>query len=190
MGVETRYMRGDTWTINGHTGYKLQLTKNGSLRVSSNAAAGNVAVYFGLRGWIIHADSSTEEFTSGTPSTFITIPVGQQDTDYVDRSGNYTPSQKVMVATDAVKVIVYIKFGTGSWIQTTGIFITEQIGAAQLDSNQWTITLNTYRYYDSDENLTYGEWRWGYTLNSCIDGFSWSVAAAVIGKRLLLGVGK
>lgn len=94
---------------------------------------------------------------------------------FYDKTGSYTPGSTALAATDSIVVRVYSKVGAGAWtLQQT--FTTEQLGAASLDVNAWTL-----HYYVGGRVDTSNAYMWfGYgasiEANTRIEGFAWTTA--------------
>jgi len=173
-------MQSDAWD---ETFYKLLTSNTEEGDYNLNSESGSVTVYWGIRVWKLHNGVETE-ITAGTP----VAQVSRSENGSGIQSNTYTPNQTPLDTTDTIIVRVYIKFGSGSWVLAAS-FKTDALGATQLDSVEWTVYYYTVRAYYAA--TTRGQYNWGYSgTESKITNFTWSVAAAVIGKRLLLGVGK
>lgn len=156
--VEIRYMRNDE--ILGTA----QTTAYDSISLYSDVAL--TTVYFGIRVWIVHADTSTTEVTSGTP-----VAVASGSTSGL-KSATWACPLTSLVSTDKIRVNVYTGL-TGSPINLQQTFETEQLGASSLDSATWTVyyylkRIGTSPHYD------YEFWYGQSTYNSCIGNFTWT----------------
>lgn len=173
MTVETRYFR-DASAL---------LTTQGSNLLSTLVGSSNSYVTMGIRVYVLHADTSTTEITSGTP-----VAQGRRgSTGYV--SGTWACPETSILATDAIRVEVWGKLDTTSFtLETT--HDTEVLGVTQLDGVTWTVTYHVtvrYLFY-----TYYGYWDYNIAAaNSRIDNFSYSTPAppSAVLRRLKRGVG-
>lgn len=180
MPVETRYMRSDQHTVNDLTAYKL-----GTEQSSTSATEciglydGNTYCthYLGIRIWKRAEDGTETEITAGTA---VAIASGY-DTGLISASWNCPLAS--LNPTDAIVVRVYS--GTSSpptHLEVT--FITEQLGASQLDASTWTVYYYLRRTYNFFFDQTIYDFIYGTsTYNSRIEGFSWSTAPPPVVKQ-------
>ena len=135
--VETRYFKNAQHTVNGLEAWQLATDQTGTLQTegeSRGAYYGGCDV--GIRVWKRHSDGSEEEITAGTPVAQVTVSAGAS---HELHSATWDCPQTSLADTDAIIVRVYHNMG-GEWdlIGTTE-FITEQLGASQLDASTWTV---------------------------------------------------
>ena len=176
--TETRYMRGDQHTINSLTAYQLGTTQSstGQSNLIERTGAGDGTVSWGIRVWSRDSGGTETEITSGTPVAQVSRTAAGAGL----QSNTWTCSLTGMADTDAIVVRVYAEIvGVVAWTGQAA-FITEQLGATQLDDVIWTV------YYYTEyatvaggppgSRYTRGWFHWGdATVDSRIDNFVWSV---------------
>jgi len=172
--VETRYFRSDTQTVNGLTASKLGTTQSAS-SLSATIGRGRTALsaYAGIRAWRRLSDGTEIEITSGTPVAVVST----SSTGIV--SATWSCPQTSLTTTDAVVVRVYGKWGSSGTWNLLAVFITEQLGAGQLDAATWTVYyyISYTRYVDPDTGIVTYTAAWGFgtsTFNSRIENFQWT----------------
>ncbi|MHA2404731.1 MAG: hypothetical protein ACXADH_17155, partial [Candidatus Kariarchaeaceae archaeon] len=169
--TETRYMRSDIHTINGLSVYNLGTTPSASALEDNQQTprwSGSDTVYWRIRVWIRHVDTSQTELTSGE------YLIGSRSSDGVGFLTNtWHCDQEPLVDTDAVVIGVYMQIGTTTYNPTE--FITEQLGASQLNDADWSISLYTEREYRGwPQQRTRGIFTWGdATHDSRITNFQY-----------------
>jgi len=178
MTVETRYLRSDQHTVNGLTAYVLGTSQTTSFLSRTQTFSGSPTVEWGIRVWRRAADGTETEVTSGTPVAVVSRAYDGSGL----QSATWNCPQTSMADTDAIVVRVYVR-GGGSWILLE-TFITEQLGAGQLDAATWTVYYWTSRQYVPPVGQTSTSFRFGdSTYNSRIEGFSWSVPPPPVARR-------
>jgi len=167
---ETRYFRSDTHTVNGLTAYKL-LTTNTTTAVTVsivNPAVGHI----GIRVWKRSASGVETEITSGN-AVAVALILGT--INFVQVSGSWSCPQTTLSNTDAIVVRVYLCDGSGGSQTLFATFITEQLGASQLDSATWTVYYWA-RIYGTPDTGYSAQFAFGSaTRDSRIVNFTWSV---------------
>lgn len=173
--AETRYMRSDQQTVNGLTAYILGTARSESSTYKEISESGEYDVRWRVYVYVRHADGSTDSIASGYV--------------YRDADGeglqtlNLDIPQTSLVSTDAVEVVVRILIYS---VDTYIYFITEQLGASQLDAATWTFYLYTYRDYHPIDDITYARFYFGSSdYDSRIQNFSWTPAPPVVAKRII-----
>jgi len=175
MPVETRYFRGDQHTINGLTAYVLGTAQTDT---STNIGAlndleANMPSSVGVRVFVRHADGSEDELTDGT---YNEIMVQRTHAGSGIQTVAWDCPETPLDPTDAIhlSVRVYVSRGTSTYAD----FVTEQLGATQLDAATWTFYLWTDNITSEPRHYTTAHFYWGDAdHNSRIEGFSWSTAA-------------
>jgi hypothetical protein len=163
-GVETRYMRGDTQTINGLLAYILGTTQS-AITTYTTKTCDECDFYWGIQVWKRASGGAETEITPG----YMVAVVNRYAIGSGIQSNTWTCPQTVLLATDAIVVRVYIQDYVSTVLQVT--FITTQLTATQLDAATWTV------YYYTKVAAGYvASFYWGNTAtyNSYISGFSWS----------------
>jgi len=189
--IETRYMRSDTWTVNGLTARKLGLDLVGSVTTEVYRTAVAVAsADWGVRFFRRLADGTEVEIiSSGTPILIATrTAVG-----YGLQSKAVDVPQITLNPTDAIVMRVYYRnpATTGTWTQfgwTTPNWITGVLNALSLDAATWTI----YLYTIIVPSETVGRYDIGLGFGSAsepsrIENFTWTPAPPppVVAKRII-----
>lgn len=185
MTSETRYMRYDTHTINGLNVQKLLTSQTALFRnAGTSKLSGNYTVYWGIRVFIRHVDSSEDEVTAGTPVAQVSrTGVGQGI-----QSNTWNCPETSLESDDAVVVRVYIKVGSDPWYNEYRLeFITDQAqdwdSPVQLDAATWTIYYYTRHWLEflggfPPQIATHGLLYYGNsTYNSRITNFTWTEEA-------------
>jgi hypothetical protein len=157
MPAETRIFRKTTQTINGLSAYILGLTGDAAPALRIDTTGYTQA---GIRVWKRDEAGTETEITAGSPVAVVTIP---------SVAGTLTATwdcpQTPLASTDAIVVRLY--FYSTSWVlQRT--WITEQLGASQLDAATWTV----YHRFILVIGVIY--WTHGPADYSRIGNFSWT----------------
>jgi len=164
MTSETRYMRSDQRTIYGLTGYKLDTTQSTTFTVEEEGVGGSVTVYFRAKVSVRHNDNS-ETLIQDWFALFSRSSDGEGYQSCI-----WNCPQTTVVPTDVVVVRIRI---TILGISLDVAFVTDQLGATQLNAVTWVFTIYTYRLYEY--RYTYGSIFFGNsTYNSRIENFTWS----------------
>jgi len=168
--VETRYMRSDQHTINGLTAYKLDTTQTSSSTYQEITESGQYSCRWRAYVYVRHADGS-ENLVGYTAYIY-------RDTDGEGiQSVTLSVSLTSLSSTDAIRVRVRMLISS---VDTYIDFITERLGASQLDEATWTFYLYTYRDVTGNPIIgytTHARFYWGdSTHNSRIEGFSYTTA--------------
>ncbi|MHA2275716.1 MAG: archaellin/type IV pilin N-terminal domain-containing protein, partial [Candidatus Kariarchaeaceae archaeon] len=170
--TETRYMRSDIHTINGLSVYNLGTTSSASSLENNQQTdrwSGSFTVTWGIRVWKRHVDTSEEEITLGA-----WVATVQRSSDGAGiQTNSWSCPQEPLVDTDAIVIRVYMQIGSTSYNPTE--FITEQLGASQLNAASWTISYYTERDYRGwPQQRTRGIFTWGdATHDSRITNFQY-----------------
>lgn len=182
MGVEIRIFRGDeillgaTYFLNLGLDY-LNTNDDMYWQKSGNylSAGGSLGIDIAVR----HADGSETAIASKVAVVTKTATFSGLV------SVTYTPPQTALLITDRIVIRVYGKFGIDAWvlgsdsIYSLGSFVTEALGATQLDSVEWTVYYFMVFSYSSTLKITYLDFYFDGHLvlhwDSRIENFSWSV---------------
>jgi len=185
MTVETRYMRSDQHTINTLTAYKLLTSESASLIELTGCTVDESPQYFyiGIRIYILHADGSETEVTTGTSVAIAPLGTGADTTTTTNMT--WTDSQdRNLVSSDAIKIVVKCCCGL-AWNEdaavTLATFVTEQLGANKLNQNQWTVYYRVRRDRVYYKPLTWWDYYFRRGIagdDSYITGFKWTAAVA------------
>lgn len=166
----TLYFRSDTYVNNGVTGYGLDFLNTDYHTNKSDTGTGDVTVYYGFRVWLVTFREEATELTSGSPAA--TISRSNENEGY--QQGNWTCSETdLQLGFDCIKVIVYIKFGSGDW-QAEATFISDQLEYKKIETSSWVFTVYTKRSVmgNTEGGLVYGS----NSFNSGISGVSFTSA--------------
>ncbi|MEM3617290.1 MAG: hypothetical protein QXJ31_05190 [Candidatus Bathyarchaeia archaeon] len=175
MPVETRHMRGDQQTVNGLTAYILGLTQSAIEKHYSLINDASSYIYAGIRVWKRSADGVETEITGGSPVAVAYVYYPRGGGGYA--SATWGCPQTPLNPTDAIVVRVYARKSTTATWELAATFITEQLGATQLDAATWTVYYYLTVIYDATLKVVIEDtFDWGTSgWDSRIEGFSWSV---------------
>lgn len=179
MVSETRYFRSDTWTVNGLSAYQLGTSNTANQTSITAVGQGSLGVTLTITVYVLHSSGGQDQIASFN----VTRSSGSGALLY---TGTVNISQTSLAGTDAIMVKAVVTVGSDS---ETAYFVTEQLGAAQLDAATWTFYLYISRYYDKIEGVTTGSFIWGNSsFQSRIINFCWSTVSAarhVVGDGLV-----
>jgi len=177
--VETRYFRADTHTVNTKTYNKLLTTQSGAggygVQSTENDVESSIRVDYDIASiYIVHLDGSSTLIGYNAALTYLT-----SNSEGIQSATWVCPST-AMLATDAVQVSLRVKFPStgygGIWY-----YITEQLGASNLDAATWTLYRYSYRLYPDPYWSLYTMGRIYHdsvTYNTRITNFTWTAAAS------------
>lgn len=180
MPIETRYKRSDTHAINNLTAYQLKTTNTDASLEAFITSVEAGTLYIGIRVWKRNSAGDETEITGGSAVAVASIAVGVSG--YFQINATWNCPQTSLGTTDAIVVRVYADVGVTPPTTLIREFITEQIGATQLDATTWTVYY-WIRRIRITVPVTYYEFYYVHgssSYNSRITNFSWSVVAAVI----------
>jgi len=161
MPAETRIFRKLTQTVNGLNAYILGLISDAAPALLISTTGYTQA---GIRVWKRDDAGNETEITAGSPVAVVNIPATT-----TTLSATWDCPQTSLASTDAIVVRLY--FYSTSWVlQRT--WITEQLGASQLDTATWTV-YHAF-YWVPIEGVIY--WRHYHLVYSRIGNFSWTPA--------------
>ena len=164
MGSETRYFTNTDITYKGATCRQLNVANS-----ASNGSVGSLSgKRVGIRVWKSDSSDTETEITAGTPvATAIYVDDGEYDATWA------CPST-ALVATDKIVVRVYMsKLTPVSW-GLKQIFVSEALGASNLDSATWTVHYELV-LSGTTLNFDYGN---ADPWDSRITNFTWTLATA------------
>lgn len=175
MPVEIRHMRGDQQTINGLTAYILGLTQSEIGQYYILEFGGSARIYAGIRVWKRSVDGVETEITGGSPVAVGSVYFPNGGSGY--GIGTWNCPETPISPTDAIVVRVYVRRSTAVPWELAATFITEQLGATQLNAATWTVYYFLEVVFDPEiGRITDDLFRWGTSYyDSRIEGFSWSV---------------
>ena len=160
--TETRYMRGNTHTVNTLNSYELGTTQS-NIQQDSGDIANNADLYAGIRVYVRDSGGAMNEITTQVSA------IAQGSGDGL-QSATWTPPTTALNPTDSIVVRVYVDEFTPPTNQRAQ-YTTEQLGASSLDNNQWTV----HYYLTKDKGATKSRFYWGTnTYDSKIEGFQYS----------------
>jgi len=182
MPVETRYFKNAEHTVNGLTAWQLALDQTGTSYTEGEARPSYyTGCHVGFRVFIRHADGSEDEVTDGTPVVVGDVSNGEY---HVHRSITWNCPQTSLTDTDAIVIRVYHDMG-GTWdLIGSAEFITEPLGASQLDASTWTV--HFYLSFTASLDPTPRssvDFHFDGADNSRIEGFSYTPAAPPVARR-------
>lgn len=175
MPVETRYMTRILHTINGLTAYKLGTTQSAPWVTAEWAMPPfPLTSYFGIRVWKRSVDESETEITAGTPVAI----VSRSGAGSGYQSNTWDCPETALASKDAIVVRVYHRFEGYDWDEAVvPKFITEQLGAENLDAATWTVIYWTLLEDYMGAGVSRALFRFGdATYNSRIENFTWTPA--------------
>lgn len=162
-------MRSDQHTINGLLAYILGLLESSNLVEVAGSA--DTDFYIGIRVYIRHVDESETEVTSGTVA-IAHIASGVDWTGTISHTWD-CPETGPLASDDAIKIEVRCLCGA-FWDEevavTIATFITERLGATQLDANTWTVYYRLRRDRTYIGTPPYGFYIYEYYFRFGIDG--------------------
>jgi len=177
-------MRGDQHTVNGLLAYILGTAQSDIARSYTGSYADLVSASWGIRVWVRHSDGSMEEVTGGSPVAIVT----RTGPGSGIQSNTWSCPETSLVATDAIQIRVYMRFGTGTWV-TMANWLTEQLGATQLDAITWTVYYYTVLTWDAELAESVATFYWGTsTYNSRIENFSYTIPVPPVIPRAGLNI--
>jgi len=191
--TQTRYFTNTGTTVNTLAGLSLGTAQSASGTYVEGPDGNNYYPYFSIRVWV--------RSSSGTETEIALGPAGNSYYPYFGvvkvttaSATAYTATVKVpqtaLAPTDSIVVRVYVcNIGYNSWTQLSGTnFITEQLGATQLNAATWTITY--YGRYNPG-NTAAGDFYYGAsgTYNSNIAGFSYTPSVTMTVSYAISGTG-
>lgn len=149
--LETRFMTANSVTLDTHF-YNLSTTQTATEQTGSVYKWGNVTssgANISIRVWQKLVDDTETEITSTYSAVF--NRASQTGIGRFAGTATWNATQTAFAVTDRILVRVYGNFGTDAFAQfTDGLylsqFVTEPLGAAQLNNVNWTVT---YYYYFS-----------------------------------------
>lgn len=186
MPSETRYYRNDTHLINGITARKLITTQGTSYDNNVYTIYTVSGFNFYFRYSVTRRQSNGTETTLGLDIASTTRYTGDGDAEG-EQTGTWSCPQTALVSTDAIIINseIYEDFGnsTGGF----NYFITEQLGATQLDAAVWSFTRYTLVYIEPDVFASGAIYYGSSTYNTRITNFTWSAGGVVgAGGALIL----
>ena len=171
MIIETRYMRSDQHTINKqYLNYKLLPTPTSIGEASMQVELGDYSLQWGVRVFKVSEAGVRTEITTG-----VSAIVERTVNGYGMQFANFLCPGTELSSKDAIKVDVYVKFGTLDWAATGGRFITTQLPPLFLHSVTWTVWYFTERW--TAGGFTWATFAWGNVglENARIENFTYTV---------------
>ncbi len=169
MPVQTRYLRSDSHTINGLNAYKL------------TTAQGSSQAWFGAEHELEDGAAfraNVYKRASGGGETLIASAVGsvyRGSEGSGIQSATWPCPETALDPTDAIKVVIEVILDGGG--SNTRTFMTEQLGATQLDAATWTFYLYTV-IYDSGYSYVHDFNHGASSHDSRIANFSFTSASS------------
>jgi hypothetical protein len=129
-------------------------------------------VYAGIRVWKRTSAGTETEITAGTAIAIANSGAVNGEGVF---TATWTPTLTAMALTDSIVVRVYANIATPPTTERA-VYTTEQLGATQLDANQWTVG---YYLIRSSAGAGNDRYCWGTTTyNTNIAGFKWTTASS------------
>jgi len=163
----TWYMRSDTATVNGVTGYMTNATPTDSVESVYTETTDDAyqTVYYGWRVWLTFPDGTQTELSDGTPQAQTATAF---TTGYVEKSGTWlAPSTTLILGFNSFVMTIYLKFGSDSWA-AKATYTTERISEVALNGAIWTFTVNmkVERVLVEEDYITQTWLRWGSSTDA------------------------
>lgn len=150
----TWYMRSDTHTIHDLLAYRLRTVQSATETIDTRSSAGDLSVSWGIRIWVLDADSTEYEITGGSPVAVVTRVAdgeGLQSTTWT------CPEYHFVV--DAIRIRVYQRYDSGTW-SLRAIFCSNDELLYRLTNTDWTLNYFTNRTFvggSTYANFSYGD---------------------------------
>jgi hypothetical protein len=181
MPVETRYFRSDQQTVNAVTAYVLGTSESASkLQISIGSEENSPTCYYGIKVYKV-SSSGTKTLISSGVVAIVSLAAGATFTGTAQNHWDCPLTS--LAATDAVLIELYADLNTNPPTTLRRTWITEQLGATQLDAATWTVYYRVSRTRIYDPETGYYSYSFYFnhgisTDSSYITNFSWSVTVA------------
>jgi hypothetical protein len=167
--TNTLYFNSGSNTACGVTAYLLDTDYTNTLTTITSSQAGSLDVTYGFRVYVVTSNTSMVELTSGVQAT---IALSSNTTDQAQATWT-CPTANIVLGYQSLKVDVYEKYGSGSWLSRAS-FITPVLITKQVVSSTWTF--NLYINYTQTSTNTYSGFLFGNSnYRSTITGVTFSV---------------
>lgn len=165
----TWYMRGDTDTVNGVTGYVVNATQSDAAVTLSESIAASENCSWGYRVWRAEGNNATTELTSGTPTAIVTRTANGNGV----QSNTWLPTETPLaIGFDSLKLVAYVQFGAGAWT-AKATFTTPRLSEATLLNE--TTTFYSWTNRTESGGTTYSQMRFGSsTYNTRIEDIAFA----------------
>jgi len=186
MTVETRYMRSDQQIINTITAYVLGTSESSSLLeiLIGSQVGGSPVCYYGIKVYKVASDGTKTLISAGVVA-IASLAAGGSGTGTI--SATWSCPLTALNSTDAILIELYADLNINPPTTLRRTWITEQLGASQLDAATWTVyyRVRRVRIYDPESELyiyTY-YFRHGIaTDSSYITNFSWTPPVVAVAQ--------
>lgn len=174
---ETRYFRSDTQTVNTVNAYKLLTTESSSLMTTTiTTLVATQSMSIGIKVYQISSSGTKTAISSGE------VAVGYApyltSSAYLTLTGTWSCPTTSLSSTDAIEIEIWGDTSVIDVLKQT--WISEQLGASQLDSNTWTVYYRIHRIYTGRPIYTCEfDFLCGISgSESYITGFKWDSAVS------------
>lgn len=172
MPTVTLFFRSDTWTVNGLTAYRLDIT-NTNITTHLDKKS-NGCPQMGIKVWR-RTEGGTEYLMSGSVVVARVAPTAM----VVERDGTWNCPETPCNATDSIVVRVYICTTGGGTSYLWCTFTTAQLGANKINATTWTVHYWCRRLIDEGGDYWTEFWFGSNQYNSRIENFGYTVTAIV-----------
>lgn len=131
------YFRSDSKTTLGTTAYGMDTDFTNIAATETTTASGAVSISYGYRVWLYSSGASTE-LTGGSPEATITLSA---PTTGIQTSQFTFGGHSVVMGYQALKVIVYVREGSGSWV-ASNTFVSNVLLTKYLQPAVWDFRLS------------------------------------------------
>ena len=188
MTVETRYFRSDQQTVNAVTAYVLGTSESASkLQISIGGEENSPTCYYGIKVYKV-SSSGTKTLISSGVVAIVSLAAGAAYTGTAQ--ANWACPLTSLAATDAVLIELYADLNINPPTTLRRTWITEQLGATQLDAATWTVyyRVSRTRIYDSETGYYLYSFYFNHgisTDSSYITNFTWTPAVVAVKKPIM-----
>ena len=163
---ENRYMTSSLQTVNGLTAYSLNTTQTGTYVERSSSRSGGKTCTWGIRVWKRASNGVETEITNGNKVATVIRSTNSEGTQF----NTWGCPQTSLLPTDCIVVRIYVDLTANDVLLQE--FVTEQLGAFQIDSGPWTIYYWTRRSFGGGQTTAYFRFA-DITHNSRIENFNY-----------------
>lgn len=163
----TLYLRSETYTLNGVTGYGLYTTNSATDTILTSSVTWQqwTTPVYGFRVWIVHNSGNTQELTGGSPTAIIDPING-------DITATWTPMEtRISSKQDVIAIKIYMQIGTNIWTEQA-TFVSTPIQSNTILSTEWTFNINATSTWDGSRHTL--SLNFGNLSNSYISGISFT----------------
>jgi hypothetical protein len=184
MPVEIRWFRSDTELLWGGVFYKLRTSVSGTGAYNPKAKAGTYSyVLLAIGVWKVN--TAGVETLLGYIVAQVQFNLGDM---YETKIGQWTHPAFPLDPTDRIIVRFYENWDGLAWESFPLQFITEPLGASQLDAGTWTVYYSASFYQAGTPVRTFREFYWDNYWDSRIENFSWTPYTPTAKKPIMNGL--